>query len=61
VRLGVQHQVNGLGYGKNARDWTIRSQASSQEVEGSETKWLWVADVSRMYKVKAFLSIDRDE
>jgi hypothetical protein len=44
------HQGNDLGYGKNSKDWTIRSQASlfinciqfMKEVEGSETKWLSV-------------------
>jgi len=33
-------------YGKNEKDWTIRSQASSlrngkKKEEGSETKWDW--------------------
>ena len=40
----VNGQGNDLGYGKNGRDWTIRSQAPATGHavgEGSETKWQW--------------------
>jgi len=40
-------QVNCLGYGKNAWDWTIRSQAptgSNAHGEGSTTKWWWAGE-----------------
>ena len=35
-----------LGYGKNVKDWAIRSQAPKfvmiEYGEGSESRWLWV-------------------
>jgi hypothetical protein len=33
------------GYGKNVKDWIIRSEASKCMEERSETKWLWVGYV----------------
>jgi hypothetical protein len=40
-------QVNSLGYGNNAKDWVIRSQAPKGLTaygEGSETKWWWAGE-----------------